>query len=73
MNESFKVPVTKETLAVATQKHGPFFATGLVGPKESRIYTVGARVIDANGNIHPLPSSSCVRRTTSSARCTGSS
>jgi len=54
MNESFKVPVTKETLAVATQKHEPFFATGLVGPKQSRIYTVGARVIDANGNIHPI-------------------
>jgi two-component system sensor histidine kinase MprB len=54
MNESFNVPVTKETIAVATGRHGPFFATGRVGPKESRIYTVGARVIDANGTTHPI-------------------
>ena len=50
-NESEKVPVTKDTLAVAAQKHDPFFANGRVGKKESRIYTVyGGRIIDANGN-----------------------
>ncbi|HEX7582613.1 MAG TPA: HAMP domain-containing sensor histidine kinase, partial [Gaiellaceae bacterium] len=50
-NESEKVPVTKDTLAVAAQKHDPFFANGRVGQKESRIYTVyGGRIIDANGN-----------------------
>src|SRR5262245_62073348 len=38
--ESDKVPVTKETLRVATGKRNAFFADGEVGGKRSRIYTV---------------------------------
>jgi two-component system sensor histidine kinase MprB len=48
-NELSKVPITKETLAVAAGKHGPFFAGGQVGTKESRIYTVPGQVLLASG------------------------
>jgi len=49
-NESEKVPVSKDTIAVAAQKHVPFFANGRVGQKKSRIYTVyGGRIIDPSG------------------------
>jgi two-component system sensor histidine kinase MprB len=54
MNESEKVPVTKETIAVAAHTHGPFFTTAQVGEKQSRVYTVGARAIDTEGHIHPI-------------------
>jgi two-component system sensor histidine kinase MprB len=53
-NESEKVPITKETLAVAAGKRGSFFTDGRVGKKESRIYTVGAALIDANGDRHSI-------------------
>jgi two-component system, OmpR family, sensor histidine kinase MprB len=53
MNESEKVPVSKETIAVAAQKRGPFFVNGDVGKQRSRIYTVyGGQIIDSNGNTH---------------------
>jgi two-component system sensor histidine kinase MprB len=51
-NESAKVPVTKETLAVAARKRGPFFSNGTVGGKESRIYTVYGGAIAENGIAH---------------------
>jgi two-component system sensor histidine kinase MprB len=49
-NELEKVPITKDTLAVAERKRGPLFATGRVGTKESRIYTVPGRVAMENGS-----------------------
>ena len=48
-NELAKVPISKDTIAVATRKRGPFFADGTVGTKESRIYTVPVQGIDENG------------------------
>jgi two-component system sensor histidine kinase MprB len=52
-NEIDKVPVTKMTIAVAARKHPPFFTTGYVGGKKSRIYTVYvAPIIDADGETH---------------------
>jgi two-component system, OmpR family, sensor histidine kinase MprB len=53
-NESEKVPVTKNTLAVAAQKHEPFFTDGRVGTKQSRIYTVGGQLIDSDGNTQSV-------------------
>jgi two-component system sensor histidine kinase MprB len=53
-NELEKVPVTKETLAVAARKRGPFFATGTVGTKKSRIYTVPVRGVAADGTTQNL-------------------
>jgi two-component system sensor histidine kinase MprB len=53
-NESENVPVTKNTLAVAAQKHGPFFADGRVGTKQSRIYTVGGQLVDSDGNAQSV-------------------
>ena len=41
-NESAKVPVTKNTMAVARRKRSSFFETDEVGGKTSRIYTVFA-------------------------------
>jgi two-component system sensor histidine kinase MprB len=38
--EKDKVPVTKQTLAVAANKAPPFFSDATVGKKRSRIYTV---------------------------------
>ena len=52
MNESFKVPVTKETLAVATQKHGPFFATGR-GRPEAVAHLHRRRTRDRRQRQHP--------------------
>jgi two-component system sensor histidine kinase MprB len=51
-NESAKVPVTKDTLAVAARKRGPFFSNGTVGGKQSRIYTVYGGSIGENGVAH---------------------
>ena len=49
-DELARVPVTKTTLAVAARKHQPFFSTGPVGGKESRIYTVYVgQTIDGHG------------------------
>jgi two-component system sensor histidine kinase MprB len=53
-NELEKVPITKDTLAVAMRTHGPFFADGTVGTKESRIYTVPGRIVDADGNTQSV-------------------
>jgi two-component system sensor histidine kinase MprB len=53
-NELEKVPITKDTLAVAARTRGPFFADGKVGVKESRIYTVPGRIIDESGNTQPV-------------------
>ena len=48
--ESARVPVTKETLEVAASKRRPFFTSGTVGGKQSRIYTVYAgQTIDGKG------------------------
>ncbi len=53
--EADKVPVSPETIAVAAQKHAPFFTDGSVGGKESRIYTVyGGNGFDAAGTEHGL-------------------
>ena len=49
-NELEKVPITKDTLAVAERKRGPLFATGKVGSKESRIDTVPGQVIMEDGS-----------------------
>lgn len=38
--EAAKVPVSKETLAVAAGKRGPYFTDGTVGERHARIYTV---------------------------------
>jgi two-component system sensor histidine kinase MprB len=51
-NELSKVPVTSRTIAVAAHRRRPFFTTANVGTKESRVYTVGARAVDENGNVH---------------------
>jgi two-component system sensor histidine kinase MprB len=50
VNEHDKVPVGKDTIAVAARKHRPFFATATVGGKISRIYTIYAgRTLDGHG------------------------
>jgi two-component system sensor histidine kinase MprB len=53
-NELEKVPITKDTLAVAAAKHRPFFANGKVGTKQSRIYTVPGQVILASGSTQSV-------------------
>jgi two-component system sensor histidine kinase MprB len=53
-NESVKVPVSKETLAVAAQKHAPFFTDARVGNKEARIYTVNGGQALENGTPHGI-------------------
>ncbi|MDX6466094.1 MAG: two-component system, OmpR family, sensor histidine kinase MprB [Gaiellaceae bacterium] len=53
-NELEKVPVTKQTLAVAAGKQGPFFTGGLVGTKQSRIYTVPGQVLLAAGGAQSV-------------------
>jgi two-component system, OmpR family, sensor histidine kinase MprB len=40
VNELNKVPVSKATIEVAGQTRGSFFTNGMVGDKQSRIYTV---------------------------------
>jgi two-component system sensor histidine kinase MprB len=59
VNESAKVPVSKETLAVAARVRGPFFTDAVVGGKQSRIYTVFAGITpDGHGValqlVHPV-------------------
>jgi two-component system sensor histidine kinase MprB len=53
-NELEKVPISTATLAVAAGKHGPFFAGGKVGTKQSRIYTVPGRVVLASGGTQTV-------------------
>ena len=50
-NELTKVPITKDTLAVALRKHRPFFTDGKVGTKRSRIYTVPVQGRSETGAI----------------------
>jgi two-component system sensor histidine kinase MprB len=53
-NELYKVPITKETLAVAAGKHDPLSAGGQVGTKQSWIYTVPGQVILASGSTQSV-------------------
>jgi two-component system sensor histidine kinase MprB len=49
-NELEKVPISKGTLDVALRRRSSFFATGTVGTKQSRIYTVPGQVILEDGS-----------------------
>ena len=50
VNESEKVPITKDTLAVASRTTGAFFTDAVVGGKQSRIYTLYAgETVDGHG------------------------
>jgi two-component system sensor histidine kinase MprB len=54
VNERYKVPVSKATIAVAQGKRPKFFADAGVGGKEARIYTVAASVVYTDGSTHSV-------------------